>query len=116
MKYKIKVTEVDAVFWDGTNRQEVIDFLKPYLARYGDWQESGPYFGADECPSCDSPNCQDCNYANNMVQFYWGDDIEVDEKSWIVFSVSPESDPSEPEFDVTVDSDELFRIHHEVPQ
>lgn len=114
MKYKLKVTEVNAVFWDGTNRQEVVDFLKPYLDKY--WQESGPYFSADDHPSCDSPNCVECKYNYNMVQFYWGDDIEVDECCWIVFAEVPGSDPSELDFNVTVESDALFRLSYEVPQ
>ena len=108
MKYKMKVTEVDAVLWTGTNRDEVRAFMAPFLLKYENGQDLGPYFSADE----ESGEKYD-DY--NTVQFYWGDDIEVYPGCWIVFTEDLGSPPNEPDWDVSVECDALFRLQFEVP-
>lgn len=65
MKFKRKVTQVDAVFWSGDNTQEVVDFFAEILS-----PEYGPYFNPPD--------------EYNTVQWYDGDDMECDPGKWIV--------------------------------
>lgn len=69
--YSRRNPDVQAVWWNGDNRDEVIEFFRDC----GLPNDSGPYFSRDEEP--------DDEY--DMVTGYWNDDMEFDVKSWIVF-------------------------------
>lgn len=72
-RYELRPKGVSAIKWTGENRAEVDFFLRGILM-----PNEGPYFSADE----ESGEKYD-DY--NTVQFYYGDDIEVDPGHWIVF-------------------------------
>lgn len=68
--YTRRNPSVQAVWWNGDNRDEVIRFFRDCGLPEG----QGPYF-ADE----------DDEDGYNMVQCYWTDDHEFDVKTWILF-------------------------------
>lgn len=85
MKYTMKDPTVDAVFWDGKNRESVYEFFRPFLEpQYGaQWREY-IQFSADE-----ESGVKYDDY--NMVKWEGCGGPEVDPGRWIVSTVDPES-------------------------
>lgn len=100
--YTHKPWRIAAVFWNGRNFPEVQQFFRDYV---GPDKETGIWNEPDEGWPTEK-------YAYNIVQFYYGDDIEVDPQTWIIvhLDIPADQDPDHQRIQ-KMDEDEFQRTY-----